>query len=502
MDKLRVLVVDDELPIREWLKHLDWGSWQAEWVGDADNGEVALDFCADNPPDVVVADITMPIMGGLELFHVLQDEFPDIKVILLTNHNDFEYARQAIKLGAIDYLLKGGFSPVELGRALKLAREQLTKDFSHKWNKRQQERIRLTEQFRRHLVNPEAMENIDFPLLRKDTSIHTMALGLRLMGEPEDLYFADPIMQELLESMESAYQYRWFPASFGQYLLISEDASSYMYWFNKMQEFVAEMRNKIQSNVNSALGELFLFAYGAPIQSNQDLFTFYEHGDVWRDAYFYEESLLFVGKPPKFSDADGELVTRIKTAIQMYHGDAMLKSLKNDVLVYAKDQHIYPQALIRELVAKLMSTVTPKEYSTKWNEQVRNNLENVRTIRELHAELVYLISGMQVKESRSEIISIKNYVVTNLDKPLSLSAIASEVGYNAQYLGKLFLEATGENFKAYVTRIRMEKAMELIWNTNKKIYLIAEEVGFTNYRYFSTLFQKHTGISPTEYKKG
>ncbi len=497
-----MLVVDDELPIREWLKRLDWSSWHAEWIGEADNGEVALDFCADNPPDVVVADITMPIMGGLELFHLLQAEFPEIKVILLTNHNDFEYARQAIKLGAIDYLLKGGFSPDELGHALNLAREQLTKDHSHKWNKRQQERIRLAEQFRRYMVNPDEGGNPQPPLLRSITSIHTMVLGLRLMGEPEDLYFADPIMQELLESMESAYQYQWFPASLGHYLLLSEGASSYLHWFNRMQNFAVDIRSKIQSNAESALGELVLIAYGAPLQSDQSLLAFYEQGDAWRDAYFYEESFLFVGKPPQFSESTGELAARMKSAMQKPDRDTMLKSLKDDVLAYAKEIQLDPQVLIKELVVCLLSAVTPKECSDKWKEQVSNKLGSVRTMRELHAELVYLISGMQLKESRSEMTAIKHYVAENLDKPLSLSTIAGEVGYNPQYLGKLFVEATGENFKAYVTRMRMEKAKDLIWNTNKKIYRIAEEVGFTNYRYFTTLFQKHTGLSPTEYKKG
>jgi two-component system response regulator YesN len=501
-DNLRVLVVDDELPIREWLKHLEWGSWQAQWAGDADNGEVALDFCADNPPDVVIADITMPVMGGLELFHVLQNKFPDIKVILLTNHNDFEYARQAIKLGAIDYLLKGGFSPEEMGRALRHAREALTKERSHKVNKKQQERTKLAEQFRRFQAHPDGSATKLFPLLGEGQAHPIMALGLRLMGESEDLYFADPIIQDHLESMESTYQYRWFPASLGQYLLLSDHESSYLQWFNRMHQFTADMKRLMQSSTDASSDELVLLSYGAPVHSNQSLIAFHEQGDVWRQAYFYDESPLFLGNPPVFTDVDKELSSRMKTAFQAAQGEAMLLGLEKDVLSYSREQHIHPQSLIRELADGLSASYSLKDHSASWKEQLRHTLSRARSVRELHAELVYLISEMQVKETRSEITTIKNYVIANLDKPLSLSKIAVEVGYNPQYLGKLFLEATGENFKAYMTRIRMEKAMELIWNTNKKIYLIAEEVGFTNYRYFTTLFQKYTGLSPTEYKKG
>jgi two-component system response regulator YesN len=501
-DKLRVLVVDDELPIRERLKHLDWESWHAEWVGDADNGEVALDFCADNPPDVVVADITMPIMGGFELFHVLQAKFPDIKVILLTNHNDFEYARQAIKLGAIDYLLKAGFSTEELGRALMLAHEKLIKDRSHKVNKKQQERVKLAEQFRKLLIHPEQADTTSFPVFPAEQTIHVMVLGLRLMGEPEDLYFSDPIIQELLESMELPYGFRWFTASLGQYLLISNDKISYAQWFSEMQQFTAHIKKNLQSSTHTTSDELVLFAYGASVISIQGLLSFYDQSETWNDIYFYEESLLFTGNPPVLSDVDEELAKRIKTGFQVYKGDELLKYIQDKVLSYARDNRIYPHELIKELVTRLSIIHHSKESTSNWSDNVRENLNKVRTMRELNAELVYLISGVQMKEIRSEIVTVKNYVIANLDKTLSLSTIAFEVELNAQYLGKLFLEETGENFKAFVTRVRMEKAMELIWNTNKKIYLIAEEVGFSNYRYFTTLFQKYTGLSPTEYKKG
>lgn len=503
-DKLRVLIVDDELPIRERLKNLDWSVWHAEWIGDADNGEVALDFCAENPPDVVVADITMPIMNGLELFHVLQEKFPSIKVILLTNHNDFEYARQSIKLGAIDYLLKAGFSTDELGRALMHASKELIKDRLHRVNKKQQERLKAAEQFRKLLIHPEQYNTSSFTVfpIGQGQTIHTMVLGIRLIGEAEDLYFADPIIQDSLESMELTYRYKWFTATLGQYLLISDNTILNTKWFSEMQQLIAHIKKNIQACGDTTSDELILFAHGESVNSIQGLLSFYEQSVIWNDIYFYEESLLFTGNPQLLSNMDEELANRITMGFQVHQGNELLTYIQDYVLMYARENRIYPNELIKELVSKLCTKNSSKDNTSNWNDKVRNNLNRVRTLRELNAELVYFISKIEMQESRSEIVAIKNYVVANLDKPLSLSTIASEVGYNSQYLGKLFHEETGENFKAFVTRVRMEKAMDLIWKTNKKIYLIAEEVGFANYRYFTTIFQKYAGLSPTEYKKG
>lgn len=119
---LKVLVVDDELPLRQELRLFPWTEHGFELAGEAENGRAALDLCRRLKPDVVIADITMPVMSGLELLRALQEELPAAKVILLTCHSDFEYAREALRLGAVEYLLKVTMDPEELSGALAKAK--------------------------------------------------------------------------------------------------------------------------------------------------------------------------------------------------------------------------------------------------------------------------------------------------------------------------------------------------------------------------------------------
>lgn len=117
-----VLVVDDELPLRQELRLFPWKEHGFELMGEAENGEEALLLCRRIKPEIVITDITMPVMGGLELLRMLKEELPEAKVILLTCHSDFEYAREALRFGAVEYLLKVTLEPEELLNALRNAK--------------------------------------------------------------------------------------------------------------------------------------------------------------------------------------------------------------------------------------------------------------------------------------------------------------------------------------------------------------------------------------------
>lgn len=119
---MKVVLVDDELPLRQELRLFPWSEHGYELAGEAENGEEALQLCRKVKPQIVITDITMPVMNGLDLLRNLREEFASIKVILLTCHSDFEYAREALRFGAVEYLLKVTMEPEELLHALSLAR--------------------------------------------------------------------------------------------------------------------------------------------------------------------------------------------------------------------------------------------------------------------------------------------------------------------------------------------------------------------------------------------
>lgn len=128
MKPLSVLIVDDELPLRQELRTFPWESYDAVWAGEAADGLEALRFCGEHRPDIVVTDITMPRMGGLELLREIKHTYPSTQVILLTCHRDFEYAREAVQFMALEYLVKVTFEENEMARALEKARALLERE--------------------------------------------------------------------------------------------------------------------------------------------------------------------------------------------------------------------------------------------------------------------------------------------------------------------------------------------------------------------------------------
>lgn len=127
---LNVMVVDDELPLRQELRLFPWIEHGFELMGEAENGQEALSLCRRLKPDIVITDITMPVMDGLAFFRILKEELPVTQVILLTCHSDFEYAREALRLGAVEYLLKVTMDPSELLNALMYAKEAYLREKS------------------------------------------------------------------------------------------------------------------------------------------------------------------------------------------------------------------------------------------------------------------------------------------------------------------------------------------------------------------------------------
>lgn len=125
MIRTKVIVVDDEVPIRENLRAFSWARHDFELVGEARHGQEALEMCLSKQPDIVVTDIVMPVMDGLRLTSRLKEWKPDVQIIMLTSHSDFEYARQALVLGACDFLLKGTYRDEDLLASLAKAKSRL-----------------------------------------------------------------------------------------------------------------------------------------------------------------------------------------------------------------------------------------------------------------------------------------------------------------------------------------------------------------------------------------
>jgi YesN/AraC family two-component response regulator len=193
---LTVLIVDDEVPIREELKAFNWEDGHAVLVGEARNGEEALQLCRFYTPDVVITDISMPVMDGLALFRALKQELPAAKVILLTCHSDFQYAQEALQLGAVDYMLKVTMTDRQLQQALEKARDAIEKEASHRGHLQYRLQYEQARQFR-HWLNRSQDERGMASLKQAETGLGlswrypVQVTMLHTVGHEQDLLFTD-----------------------------------------------------------------------------------------------------------------------------------------------------------------------------------------------------------------------------------------------------------------------------------------------------------------------
>lgn len=128
IEPLGVLIVEDEIPLRQELRIFPWEACGAEWIGEASNGSEAMQLCAERTPDVVITDITMPVMDGIALIRELRKRHPSVQIILLTCHSDFHYVQEALRLGALEYILKVSLEEEELKQAMDKARAAVVKE--------------------------------------------------------------------------------------------------------------------------------------------------------------------------------------------------------------------------------------------------------------------------------------------------------------------------------------------------------------------------------------
>jgi len=173
----KVMIVDDEVPIRENLRMFSWACHNFELVGEARHGQEALELCRSKEPDIVVTDIVMPVMDGLKLTRQLKEWKPELQVILLTCHSDFNYAREGLVLGACDYLLKGTYREQELLAALNKARGLLPQPNQEEPDKRYEIRC-AAEYVKEHLK-----ESFGIPEVARHVGLSTSYFGMLFRNE-------------------------------------------------------------------------------------------------------------------------------------------------------------------------------------------------------------------------------------------------------------------------------------------------------------------------------
>ncbi len=519
-----IFLVEDEIVVREGIRNsIPWADTPYVLAGEAPDGEMALSLMKDIKPDILITDIKMPFMDGLELTRLIRKTQPWVKIIIISGHDEFSYAKKAISLGVEDYLLKP-VSSVDMLKSLEKVSNKIAEE------KRQRlsyenlcVQVRNTAGILRgkwlcELVGGgvdagEAVErgrSFDLDLIARgyivlvaslevEASKYTEFAGAALIVETivstrDDLIFFSTSMDTLViickqVNAESLEETVYALGGAIKHEVERDTLCRVSVGIGRLVTHIAEIASSF-ADAQKALAQLAQ-AGRRVIAGIGDIEVLNENDLMRLDGDPVADRL----RSAKRSDIDAlvehfmELLgdKPIHSSLLGYYllGDIIVASAKLIESLGGKLQDVYPSILIQE---NMMDVVSSPE---RFRLEVRTLLDAIITYRES------VVTGRYAPM----IQKAKKYIETHFaSQDISLHSVSEEVNVSPNHFSTLFSQETGVTFIEYLTRVRIENAKMLLSTTAMRSAEIAYESGFGDPHYFSFIFKKNTGMSPTEFR--
>lgn len=535
---IQLLIVDDEPEIREGIKQgIDWAGLGVNVCGSVGNVNDALDRMEELVPDIVILDIQMPEMDGLELLEILHGKFPDIKVILISGYDDFHYAQQAISLNAFCYLLKP-LDPEILASRILEAGDMIT---------RQAEKLRKDAELNRKLKeNLPILRDNFFSLLvggklpdMDEINEKAAFLGINIaFGEFAVLILdienmearrnTDTRQKNLLKFAVVNCAEKLLKEVYQLYSSIIEENIVLLLCSGKIEnEMLMNLCSSVKRTVNNSLGLSMSIGVGNVCPSASGISTSYLQA---LEALKYRliagknEIIAFHSIPGPDSRLSGEnsadnflrkshedlsIALRSGSSMEVKDvTDRILQSVQKAIAsdINAKNWLIF--RLASSLADLLFSFDMRMEKYFGGDHDLYNELKRLQTMDELKDYIASFLDGvMEELEKRRKkygnniINKALDYIEADIHRDISLSSLADRLYIHPNYLSKLFRQELGESYMEYVTGLKMEKARQLLEDGAGKVYEIAESLSYKDVSHFIKVFKKTFGLSPSEYRE-
>lgn len=516
-----VLVVDNEPIIRRGLiQCMDWQALGCQVQGDAADGEEALALMEQHPVDILITDVRMPGMDGLQLTREVRSRYPDTKVILVTAYSEFEYAQEAVRQQVVDFIIKPT-SEEKIRAAVLRAKEQLRSDSQvgelvKTLQVKQQDNQALEQQlFVEGLISGNRLSGLY--VRTQSARLHLQLRGSRALAV--QVLCADQMEEaRLLHRMEDSSRFlrRVFPEDglivlplgLGTFLALALDGEE-KELRRRLEDFFGLIDGFAEHSVQvgvSAPVEDALRLQAAVRQAQDALFSLAY--DEQAPVLFYEEVPRVTGETAKTLQGALKHVReafRAKDMQQVEKGMRVFEQQLSQGRIPLQEVQRYARLLYNmctgtlidhDLLAALGTDAWPTA------DQFLQRVERERLpepFMELAQEAMRLLRGDgQGREGAMQFL--QGHIAQNLAGDLSLEALARLVHLSPSYLSKEFKRTMGQNLSTYISETRMERAKALMRSPELKNYEIARLVGIDDPVYFSRAFKKATGLRPSEYR--
>lgn len=527
---LKVLIVDDEYMVRGLLKRcIDWKGIGMEIAGEASCAQEALELVDRLNPDIIYADICMPYIDGIEFSKMAFEKYPDVKIIILTGYEEFEYAKRSIKLGIADFLLK----PINDDEILKSALNIKEKIISERTHSDEYKRLKmlleenhpyLKEKFLNEFIQgkmsaDEILEKQAYFNLNFESGIFQVAF---LEAEKPGAGINQGAEQKLLLQMQCMEAVRQFFRNDSQITVFFDNTQRIVILNTDTEVDFTEccetlrimLANKIKCIVSIGIGNrckgqeniqqtcreaFYALSYGAVLGKNQVIS--YNAVDLSRGKRLGIKSKLF-------DEFEFYLKAGLAEKAMEIFNDSC-ESIAPDSGNTVENIWVLASNVISEILSVMNETGLKIDEVFEDGDEPFKHVFRICSLPEMKdyiSAIVYktvnLLEKLKSKKVNKTITEIKDYLNSNISSSdLSLSSVAAKFYLNSSYLSRIFKQETGQTFIEYLTKARMELAVSLLNQTAMKAYEIAERIGIKDPHYFSICFKKYTGISVNDYRK-
>lgn len=538
---LKVFIVDDDAYARNDLKNMiNWEANGFKLLGDAPDGHTAIEMLKKNTPDIIITDISMPIMNGIALIEYIRVFFPHVKIIALSGYDDFDFVRQSMIKGAKDYLLKHRLNETILISTLRSIVENVRE---YKETGKEEKQIQhqlltgrqmLKQNFIKRLITRgfSDVRAIDYEASNLELNLEFKGNILVIM-EVDDYSFLqeiysdeelDSFIKTILDISNEIILMEWgkaerFYLGDSRFLLVFSVDTILSYYSAYTQ--LIEIINKIRKSIKNFLNLTACFSISKICPNIMQFDKYYKEADKVLMDKFYR------GKDKVFTvDSVGEIKNtfiiltiedekNINIYLQSHNYEQISQYISKifDSIVQLKANHKSVQMICVELIniinktGKLYGFKTSDIYTNDENPYNRiHKYDNIMDIKEWlidsYRKLIRLMELYGIDSNYSEYTkkTIK-FVNRNYQKDISLSDAAEHIGVSSSYLSKIFKEDYGKGFNEFLNMIRIRNAKTLLKNDMISLKDIAGEVGFNNYHYFFKVFKNIVGVTPVKYRK-
>lgn len=533
----KLVIVDDEPAVRGGLsKFVQWSDYGIVLAGTADDGDTGLELIQQVKPDIVLTDVMMPVMDGIQMSKEIRERFPEIKIVFISGHNEANLLRSALQVHAADYI----FKPVKRTEIQKVIESvvQVLRSEEKERNRLKDMEVKLTqsmpllrEKFLMALIQDgdakldvlrerAAFLNLELPF---EKPYHVLAITIddsdEVLGSRTERdkqlfsYSVLNIVQELIDLYVHGYAFENRDTEYVGLLVFDDQMIEPEATLLSLAEAIRDnLRRWLQVSVTIGVGERAANIRMLPASFRHARDAADQKWYMGKNQVITMDSLeIGEANPIRFDAGQSERLVSVLKSGEKHRLEMEMESIleplaqiRKDAFKYGRQVALQMIALAGRLLLDLHLLTREKEEQEAWMLERLLKIETMAELKSIVSDYLYdvccCIQEKRSGRSSNVIEHIQMYISDNFTKNLTIAEIAASVYLSQTYVSLLFKQETGETIYEYLMKVRIAKAKELLRDPRIKFYEVCELVGYADPSYFSKLFKKMTGLTPSAYR--